>query len=116
MKIALPLDTNNSICEHFGHSSKFLFVEIENGEILNQEVSSPPPHQFGAFPMWLISKNVNVLLCKGIGFKAVQMLEQHGIKVYSNVKESNPEIAISSFINNELTTSSIYCNGSGNCH
>ncbi|KAA0257048.1 ATPase [Deferribacter autotrophicus] len=116
MKIAIPLTEDNRISEHFGHASKFFIATVENENIVESNYYVAPAHQFGSYPMWLISQGVGVLLCKGIGHKAVEMLESKGIEVFSNVPGYNPTEAIEKFLKSELTKVGGFCSGGNSCH
>jgi predicted Fe-Mo cluster-binding NifX family protein len=104
IKVAMPVE-NNLLSPHFGHAEKFLFFDIEDGKILSTEITPTPEHMEGSFPEWIKSNNANVVIVSGIGPKAVEILEQSGITVITNVVPDKPRKIVEDFINNKLDTS-----------
>lgn len=95
MKLAIPVLENNGlnsiISEHFGHAPYFAFVEIknekENSEDDSQyslEIIKNPldNHGPGDIPHYLKRENVDVLIVRGIGGRAIQFFQQLGITVF----------------------------------
>lgn len=107
-KLAIPVE-NGLLSEHFGRANKFAFYEIEKGKIINHFISSPPPHEEGVIPRWLIENNVTDLLAGGIGPKAVQILYQTGMNVYIGVEKNTADNLALDFINNSLKSGKNYC-------
>lgn len=98
MKLAIPVLDNNGkesrISEHFGHAPFFAFVEI-NGNDYNIEIENNPmaeSHQPGQIPNYVHEKNVNVMVVRGIGARAIQFFEQLGIQVYRGAAGTIEEI------------------------
>jgi len=116
MKIAMPMISEEQISDHFGHSKMFLIAEVNEDEIQDLKYYDAPEHAFGSLPMWLISMGVDVLLCKGLGQKAVEILNSRNVQVFANVIDSNPVKAIKSYLEGNLGKSDTFCSGSGNCH
>ena len=44
---------------------------------------TPPHHEPGSLPRWLQAEGVNTVIAGGLGGKALQMLEQQGMRVIS---------------------------------
>jgi predicted Fe-Mo cluster-binding NifX family protein len=87
MKIAVTAENNNglesTVAQHFGHAPFFLLVDVENGEITaTQSVVNPfsDHHQPGQIPGFIKEQNADVILSGGMGGRAIQFFEQHGIK------------------------------------
>jgi len=86
MKIAIPTIGNKgldeSIGEHFGRVPTYTLVNIETNDV---EVIQNTSHHMGGSdypPEILADAGVDVLLCKGLGRRAIQMFNEKGIKVY----------------------------------
>jgi len=108
IKLAVPTD-NGYLSQHFGHSTIFVFFEIENNKIIKKEEKIPPPHSEGTIPRWLISENTTDILTAGIGPKAVQLLYANGINVYVGVEINTPDNLALDFINSNLKFGQNYC-------
>ncbi len=116
MKIAIPT-VNGIMSGHFGHCDKFYIAEIRNNEKVDGYFLSPPPHEFGVFPKWLASEKVDILLCGGIGFKAIQIFNEFGVKVISGIMKTDINEIIEDFLNDNLVANGGTCHGgNGDCH
>lgn len=104
VRVAIPVE-NNMLSPHFGHAENFLFFDIEDGKILSTEITPTPEHMEGSFPEWIKSNKANVVIVSGIGPKAVEILENSGITVITNVVPDKPRKLVEDFINNKLDTS-----------
>jgi len=93
VKMAFPISNhkglNDHIFEHFGHAPAFLIVEIsEDKKVLNIDIIDniyQETHSPGEVPSLLANKNVKILICKGIGRRAIELFEQSGIKVIKGI-------------------------------
>ncbi len=101
IRVVVPM-IGDELSEHFGHAEKFGFFEIENGKILSLEIEPAPEHFEGSFPQWVKSKNADVVIVAGIGPKAVEMFENLGIKVITNVVPDKARKLVEDFIENRL--------------
>ncbi len=87
MVIAFSTDEKNGlesrISHHFGKCPYYVFVKIENGEI-KDVVSEDNPyassHGPGVVPDFIASKGANIMVSGGMGPRAVEAFERHGIK------------------------------------
>lgn len=82
MKIAIPVE-NGRLNAHFGNSREFAIVEVDANAktILHSETLPAPKHEPGAFPRWLHSLGVQVIIAGGIGQRALTLFDQQGINV-----------------------------------
>ena len=86
MKIAIPTtgkkELEENVSEHFGRSHTYTLLD-EGGNIINT-IDNTSSHMGGTElpPELLKSNNVDILLCHGIGPKALSLCNQLGIKVY----------------------------------
>lgn len=76
---------NGEIFQHFGHTEQFKIYKIENGEIISSEVVGTMGAGHGALAGFLKSKNVDTLICGGIGGGAQNALAAAGIKFFGGV-------------------------------
>lgn len=87
MIIAVTYD-NGEIFQHFGHTENFKLYEIENDQIIKEEVVSTNGQGHGALAGFLTERNVDTLICGGIGGGAQAALANAGIRLYGGVSGS----------------------------
>ncbi|MGM0440603.1 MAG: NifB/NifX family molybdenum-iron cluster-binding protein [Chlamydiota bacterium] len=110
MKVAVPSEgrkgLEEKVAEHFGRCAAYTILDGE-GEVLDiiDNISS---HQGGSGlpPELLKSHNVDHLLCRGIGTKALQMCQNFGIKVYV-ADSSNVEELVKNWLDHQLPLASL---------
>ena len=86
MKVCIPTMGNKGwdelVSEHFGRAPTFTMVDLKKNEIkVLRNVGEHMGGQ-GRLPELLASEGIDVLLCSGIGPRAIKMFEQLGIEVY----------------------------------
>jgi predicted Fe-Mo cluster-binding NifX family protein len=86
MKICVPTMGNNElddfVSEHFGRAPTFTIVDLSKNEV---KVVPNTSEHFGGIsspPEMLSTEGVEVMLCSGLGPRAISMFEQSGIEVY----------------------------------
>jgi len=97
MRICIPVETNEGlkakINAHFGSAPYFLIYEIEKdtSEIINNENEH---HMHGmCHPLNVLeNQNINAVVCSGMGARAVQKLNEGGIRAYRAVAETAKDI------------------------
>ena len=108
-KIAIPV-VDGKLSAHFGHAPYFYFYHTENDRIIKEQMEIPPPHEFGVIPNWLAEKKVTELITGGIGHKAVEILNQNKINVFTGAPVENPQKIINDFLAGTLKTTANMCN------
>ncbi len=107
MVIAIPVETSEGItsviAEHFGRAPYYAFVDVENGEIVSVKIEPNPivEHAEGDLPNYMREKNVDVLIVRGIGQKAIRYLNSYGIKVIRGA-QGTVETVVKNFIQGKL--------------
>jgi predicted Fe-Mo cluster-binding NifX family protein len=73
---------DETVSEHLGRSPTFTIVNLETGEV--KVLPNTSQHTGGSSypPQILYEANVDVMLCSGLGPKAIRMFEELGIEVY----------------------------------
>ena len=105
MKIAIPTNDkkglDSKIAGHFGRCLTYTFLN-EKGEVL-EVIDNTSEHTGGSeLPPELMKKHgVDVLLCKDIGQRAINLCKELGIDVYAHQAETVKEI-FESWQNNKL--------------
>jgi predicted Fe-Mo cluster-binding NifX family protein len=96
MKIVVPTDgrkgLEDRVAEHFGRCNTYTFVDKEGSVI--EIIDNTSEHMGGSgLPSELMKKyGANVLLCKGLGPRALDLCKQFGIEVYVCQAETVKEI------------------------
>lgn len=84
MKIALAVE-GKTVSAHFGKCSEFLIADIKGGEPIRSETLVISKHSPGYVPELLHSKNIQRILCGGIGTTAAAFFHTYGIQVITGV-------------------------------
>ncbi|AEA46538.1 NifB/NifX family molybdenum-iron cluster-binding protein [Archaeoglobus veneficus] len=87
MRICIPTEgkggLDDYVCQHFGRAASFTIYDTETGRV---EVIPNTSEHFGGVgkpPEIIARAKADVVVCGNLGPKAIIMLEQLGIKVYS---------------------------------
>lgn len=96
MKIAVSYE-NGNIFQHFGHTKEFKIYDIKDNKIESEEVVFADGSGHGALADFLLLRNVNTVICGGIGGCAKTALDNAGIKLYGGVF-GNADEAVKSFL------------------
>ena len=108
MKFAIPL-SDGKLTAHFGHCQEFALIDVEDKQIKNKEILVPPPHEPGVLPKWLSDLEANVIIAGGIGYRAISLFNERGIKVITGAPELEPEELVSNYLNNKLVAGDNLC-------
>ncbi len=93
MRIAVTYESG-IVFQHFGHTAAFKFYDVENGEVKNSCVVDTEGHGHGALAGFLKDRNVDVLICGGIGGGAQVALTEAGIKFYGGVRGDADDVVL----------------------
>jgi len=87
MRIAFSCEDNRGLeakmNAHFGHSSFFTLVDVDDGQVKNVEVLANPfaqGHQPGQIPEFIHSQKAEIMITGGMGARAVQFFTQAGVE------------------------------------
>lgn len=92
VKIAIASE-GSRVSEHFGHCRIYNLYSVENGVIFKREELESPGHQPGVLPPFLASHGVTHVIAGGMGPRAVDLFQQHGIQVILGVGGSVDRVA-----------------------
>ena len=88
MKVAFPIANEEGLlADHFGRAPLF---SVYNQEESKMEIISNTGDHFGGkqpVPVILQQNNIKVLICKGLGRKAISMFDQMNIEVYITTEQ-----------------------------
>ena len=110
MKIAISAE-GDRLCAHFGHAPEFHFFEADRaaGTIGEATVRTAPPHEPGALPRWLADQGAGLVITGGMGQRARQILEHHGIEVILGAPEEAPAILARAWVEGRLSDGTNSC-------
>jgi len=110
MKYAVPV-SGGMVSPHFGHCEQFALIDVDEGkkQILKKELVNSPVHEPGLLPQWLADKGVSLVIAGGMGSRAQGLFQQNKIGVITGIMESDPEKAVLSHLNGNLTTGDNIC-------
>lgn len=115
---------NDNVFQHFGHTPSFALFTVEDGRLTGRVDVPTGESGHGALAGFLKERNVDVLICGGIGGGAQQALANCGIKLVGGVQGDVTE-AVGRYLAGTLETDPNFsCNhhghghehGEGNCH
>ncbi len=110
MKIAVPV-ANGRLAAHFGHCEQFAFLEVDgDGELLPEtQYATPPPHEPGVLPAWLHTQGITHVIAGGMGQRALQLFQSHGIHVVVGAASDDPIASARSFLAGTLELTDNFC-------
>ncbi|MBF0105696.1 MAG: NifB/NifX family molybdenum-iron cluster-binding protein [Deltaproteobacteria bacterium] len=122
MKIVVPTNTNQGkeapLCDHFGSASFFTVYDTDK-DVFEVIANGDEQHEHGQCqPLSAIAnRGINVILCRGMGVRALQKLGQAGIRAFVTHAE-DVEGALNDFKNKKVTEMNISdcCTGHSECH
>lgn len=88
MRVCIPTmgykGMEEQIGEHFGRVPTYTVVDLETGEVKIIENTSEHMGGQGLPPEIIAGSGADILLCAGLGHRAISMFEELGIMVYVN--------------------------------
>ena len=86
MKVCIPTNSekglDDTVGEHFGRVPTYTIVDLEKNDV--KVIPNTSNHMGGARnpPEILVEHGVNVMICQGLGRRAISMFTDFGIDVY----------------------------------
>ena len=115
MRIAVTYE-NGQIFQHFGHTGQFKLYDVEDGRIRAGEVVDTEGQGHGALSGFLSGRNVDVLICGGIGEGAQAALKERGIQLFGGVS-GDADKAVEAYLSGGLEfDSDVKCSHHGHDH
>jgi predicted Fe-Mo cluster-binding NifX family protein len=109
MKLCIPtMDSgglDDLVCDHFGRAPTFTVVDTETNEV--QVVKNRSEHMggLGKPPEHIAKTGAKILICSGLGPRAIDMLVGFGVEVYVGAAGTAKE-AIEAWKEGKLTVAS----------
>lgn len=107
MKIAVTYD-NGNIFQHFGRTENFKVYEVEDGRVVSSRVIGSDGIGHGALAGLLADREIEILICGGLGGGAMNALMNAGITVVAGA-EGDADAAVESYLRGELVSSGANC-------
>ena len=85
MKIAIASD-GGYVSSHFGHCAEYELFSVENGRVVSKLSVPTPAHEPCVLPEYLARIGVDCVIAGGMGARAQQSFESHGIEVVLGVQ------------------------------
>ena len=101
MRIAVTYE-NGQVFQHFGHTAQFKLYMVEDGTVASSVVLSTNGSGHSALAGFLVSHQVDALICGGIGGGAQAALANAGIRLYAGV-QGEADAAVNALLAGELT-------------
>ncbi len=95
--IAAATDEDGNVSGHFGHCECFTIYTLENGSLQNRVTVKPEGGGHAAMAGFLKDRNVNVVICGGIGGPAMQMMMEAGILVVPGM-QGDVDVAVAAYL------------------
>lgn len=108
MRVAVAAD-GHRVAQHFGHCKDYILFTVVDREIKEREVVKNPGHRPDFLPHFLSQQGVDTMIAGGMGHRALQLFEEHGIETYIGV-EGLVDRVIDHHLKGELKT------GDNTCH
>ena len=110
MKIAVPV-AEGRLSLHFGHCAEFALIDVDMDakKVLGAETLPAPPHQPGLLPKWLAERGANMVIAGGMGMRAQQIFQQHGIDVIVGAPSDTPQAVVESWLQGSLEAGQNLC-------
>ncbi|QHQ60569.1 P-loop NTPase [Anaerocolumna sedimenticola] len=104
IKIAVTVDENNDVFQHFGKSDKFNLYEIRGEELISKTTLNSNGSGHSELVTLLTDQKVNVLICGGIGMGAMEGLMDAGILVVPGAK-GDADVVTAAYLDGSLAES-----------
>lgn len=110
MRIAIPV-ADGKLCMHFGHCEQFALLDVDEKtkKVTGQRMLTPPPHEPGVLPSWLLQQGVNVIIAGGMGSRAQSLFAENGIKVVLGAPSETIEKVATAYLDGTLKTGDNVC-------
>lgn len=107
MRIAVTYE-NGNVFEHFGRTEQFKVYEVEDNKVASSEVMSSNGVGHEALAFLLAEKDIDVLICGGMGQGAQDALREAGLEVYSGQSGDADEV-VEAFLRGEIESQGVNC-------
>ncbi len=107
-KIAIPL-RGGVLCSNFACWEQFAVFSVENGEIQNKELLTPPFHETQIMPRWLDNLQISLIIAGVMSKRDIALFERRSIDVITGAPSLPPEDLVQQYLAGTLVTETIVC-------
>ena len=113
MLYAIPV-SDGRLSAHFGHCEHFALIEVDDNDqsVGEMNLVDAPPHSPGLLPAWLAEREVNAVIAGGMGGRALQLFQGHGISVVLGAPEVDPTAIVRGYLEGTLVLQENLCDHS----
>ncbi|MFV0344456.1 MAG: NifB/NifX family molybdenum-iron cluster-binding protein [Anaerocolumna sp.] len=97
IKIAVPTDETGNVFKHFGKAQQFTLYEIKGNELMNKMILKTEGEGHENKVSVLKDQFVNVVICGGIGFEAMEGLMAGGVLVVPGAN-GDSDVLVASYL------------------
>jgi len=108
-KIAIPVNENSILEDHFGHCDYFAITEVDGNKIVSEEIVQAPSHEPGLLPKWLAEEGTTDVLTAGMGNRAIELFKNQKINVYVGAPKLKARDLVLGYLNNTIEFSDNFC-------
>lgn len=108
-KIAIPVNETGILDAHFGHCKYFAILDVNEGNIISEEMITPPPHEPGVLPRWLAEQGVTDVLAGGMGQKAIQIFNYNNVNVFVGAPKQSAKELVQGYLESSIAFTANYC-------
>lgn len=101
LKVAVPTDEAQNVFQHFGKAEGFTIYEFKDNKLMDKTFIKAEGTGHGANADLLSKNTVNVVICGGIGFEAMEKLMKTGITVIPGA-QGNIDVVTSAYLEGGL--------------
>lgn len=106
--IVIPV-TDGVLSGHFGHCEIFYFAHIQNQQITEEHMQTPPEHEPGLYPRWVKAQGGTLVIGGGMGQKARNLFAENGVEVIVGAPTIEPRKVVEAYLNGTLQTQENTC-------
>ena len=100
MRYAIAVD-GDQVAPHFGRCERYELVDIEGEQVVARSEMDCPGQEPGLLPRLLKEHGAQVVVCGGMGPRAVDLLAKSGVGVFMGVS-GTLDVVVGAIINGEL--------------
>ncbi len=107
MRVAVTYE-DGKVFQHFGRTQQFKVYEVEDKKIISSEVMGSDGIGHEALAFLLADRDIDVLICGGMGAGAQAALAEAGLEVCAGA-EGDADAAVEAYLRGELESKGVTC-------
>ena len=107
-KVAIPL-AGGVLCSNFACWEQFAVFSVENAEIQDKDLFTPPFHETLVMPRWLDNLQVSLIIAGVMSKRDIDLFARRSIDVITGAPSLPPEDLVQQYLAGALVTEAIVC-------